>query len=61
MKWEYRTVVMPVRGMLRLRITQRDLDLTLNKMGEEGWELVTSLISPARTTRMVMIFKRHAA
>ncbi len=61
MKWEYRSVVMPVRGMLRLKITQHDLDATLNKMGQEGWELVTSLVPPSRTTRMVLIFKRQSA
>lgn len=61
MKWQYRTVVLRVRGMLRPHITQRELDLALNKMGEEGWELVTTTVPTAGATRMVLIFKRQAS
>ncbi len=60
MKWEYRTVVMRVRGMLRPRITQGELDLALNKLGQEGWELITSLTPTEGATRLVLIFKRQA-
>ena len=60
MKWEYRTEVMPVRGLLRPRITQGELDTALNKLGQEGWELITCLVPSAATTRMVLIFKRQS-
>ena len=43
-KWEYKTVL--VCGMnffaMRKKLDVYKIDKVLNKMGEEGWELVTS-------------------
>ena len=61
--WEYKTVKFPASGgFLSGKVDERSINIRLNELGEQGWELVTT-----STTNMVYgcsrdimcIFKRE--
>ncbi len=58
-RWEYKTIVIDGKGFFR---SEFDLEEELNKLGNDGWELVT-MVSPIAyawggTVRLVATFKR---
>ncbi len=53
-KWEYRTIKVEPKGIMGGILDVEDFDYQLNKLGEQGWELVTSV--PANYVGM-MSFK----
>jgi hypothetical protein len=61
MRWEYRTVKMPAKGVFGGKIDENELDVRLNELGEQGWELVcafdTNQVEGA-TRDILAIFKR---
>lgn len=40
-KWEYKIVNLSAKGITNLVLSKED-EITLNKWGEEGWELVST-------------------
>ncbi|KAA0547584.1 DUF4177 domain-containing protein [Bacillus sp. BGMRC 2118] len=56
-KFEYKTVNFESKGFLKSKITPEE---EMNKLGAEGWELVTSntTILSGKTTEATYIFKR---
>lgn len=39
-KWKYRTLKLDTQGWLERQVSFEFLDTNLNKLGDEGWELV---------------------
>jgi len=44
-KWEYKSMLISGHGIWGARIDCAKIDKILNKLGEEGWELVASKIA----------------
>ena len=40
-QWEYKTIKMQFEGFRKDRLDIEELDYELNKLGQEGWELVS--------------------
>lgn len=63
MNWEYKTVKLAATGFLGGKFDERQLDVYMNQLGAEGWELVTGFDtnkSYGETRDVVVIFKRPA-
>ena len=61
MRWEYKTVKLAARGWMGGRIDIEKLDLTMNDLGAQGWELCVALdtdVVSGGTRDVVGIFKR---
>lgn len=61
MKWEYKTITVSIRGLLEPNVETEVVDRTLNRLGREGWELVSAFdtnIGSGKSCEMVAIFKR---
>ncbi len=62
MNWEYKTVKLQATGvLLGGKVDQAQLDLKINELGAQGWELCTALSAAmfsGPTRDMVLIFKR---
>ena len=43
MKWEYKTATMEPKGWLKSKVDSQKTDALLNKLGSQGWELVSVL------------------
>ena len=41
-KWEYKVIEFDARGAMGGLIDQEKMELKLNELGKDGWELVTS-------------------
>jgi len=61
MKWEYRTLKLPVEGFFNKTIDEVGLEHEMNQFGQDGWELVSVLganIGFGETNEVLAIFKR---
>jgi len=61
-KWEYKVLKFPTHGFSGGKIKEDEINLQINKYGNDGWELVTTLGSNEGmgTTRdVVLFFKRQ--
>ena len=65
MGWEYTTRILDVSGwFVEGAVDPDEVDETLNPLGAEGWELVSSYSTTDRgggSFKLVFIFKRQAA
>ena len=64
MKWEYKTVKFDVAGWWAPNVDPHKLDAELNRLGAEGWELVSAFDtnwSHGASRDVVAIFKRAVA
>ncbi len=62
-QWEYKTVKLQTSGFLGGKVDEQELQSTLNDLGFEGWELVSSFdtsMSQGSSREVVLIFKRNA-
>lgn len=60
-KFEYRTFIYDTEGWMGGKVDNRDFEMELNKLGLDGWELVSSVStnhSYGQTRSIVSIFKR---
>jgi hypothetical protein len=60
-RWEYRTLKMQTTGFLGGILDTNSFDNELNKMGSEGWELVSCFDtsqSQGSSREVVAVFKR---
>ena len=61
MRWEYKTIKLATAGFLGGKFDAEQLDLYMNELGAQGWELVTGFDtnkSYGETRDVVAIFKR---
>ncbi|GGJ07550.1 DUF4177 domain-containing protein [Paenibacillus hunanensis] len=62
-QWEYKTVKLAAGGFLGGKVDDDHLQETLNALGFEGWELVSSFdttMSQGSSREIILIFKRSA-
>jgi hypothetical protein len=60
-KWQYRTLKFKTKGLLGGRIDETEFTKSLNELGEQGWELVTSFATSRQggpTREVVAVLKR---
>ena len=57
MKWEYKTIRLPTKGVLDFGIDEAGADEQLNALGKLGWELV-SVICAGSSRKIVGLLKR---
>jgi hypothetical protein len=61
MNWEYKTIKLAAKGFTGGKFDENQLDLYMNQLGSEGWELVTGFDTNkgyGETRDVVVIFKR---
>ncbi len=61
MRWEYKTIKIPTKGILGGKIKETDLDQALNEQGNKGWELVSVFgtnLGQGQTRDVVAVFKK---
>lgn len=61
-KFEYQSVITEIKGFFGGKVDSVDMIEELNKLGQEGWELVNSLPSngaDSSTRYIVSVFKRE--
>lgn len=61
-KFEYKTITMDAEGIFGGKINNEKLEKELNRLGSEGWELVstvTSSVTYGKTAYIVSVFKRE--
>lgn len=60
-KWEYKTIKVELKGFLGGILKTEDFDYELNKLGEQGWELVSCFSTNAAegySRDTIAVFKR---
>jgi hypothetical protein len=60
MKWEYRGLDVPTRGLLGVNLPQEFVE-ELNRLGQEGWEVAQAVplaVGAGMTERVVFVLKR---
>lgn len=60
-KWEYVSVKVETKGALGGILDIREFDYELNKLGEQGWELVSCISTNAgygKSREVIAVFKR---
>ncbi|MDF2593558.1 MAG: hypothetical protein K0S75_3024 [Clostridia bacterium] len=60
-RWEYQTIKMQTKGFTGGILETQSFDTELNKLGAEGWELVSCFgtnQSYGQTREVVAVFKR---
>ncbi|WMM23826.1 DUF4177 domain-containing protein [Tissierella sp. MB52-C2] len=60
-RWEYRTIKVKLKGLGGGILETEDFDYELNKLGEQGWELVscfTANASNGYSRDAIAVFKR---
>lgn len=60
-KWEYTSIKVNAKGFKGGILELRDFDDELNRLGEEGWELVSCVASNeayGTTREVISVFKR---
>lgn len=63
-KWEYMTIKIETKGFLGGKLDTQELDSQLNRLGEQGWELVSSFSTNkayGESRDVVAILKRRKA
>lgn len=61
MIWEYKTLKLGATGFLGGKFDEKEFDSKMNKLGKDGWELVTAFdtnMSHGQTRDVVAVFKR---
>lgn len=61
-KWEYKTTKIETTGFNGGILAQEDFENDLNRMGSQGWELVSCFDTSqayGRTREVVAVFKRR--
>ncbi|MCC6699266.1 MAG: DUF4177 domain-containing protein [Candidatus Hydrogenedentes bacterium] len=61
MQWEYTTIKVGAGGFYGGRVDAAELNLEMNRMGRQDWELVTAFTSNARlgqSRAVILLFKR---
>ena len=61
MKWEFKTLKHPAKGLLGGKFVAEELDEKMNELGQQGWELVSVFATNRHqgTTRdIVAVFRR---
>lgn len=61
-RWEYRTIKFGLRGFIGGILKTEDFDYELNKLGEQGWELVSCFTANAGngySRDAIAVFKRR--
>ncbi|HUT02631.1 MAG TPA: DUF4177 domain-containing protein [bacterium] len=62
MKWEYKTLKLAATGFSGGKINQAKLERSINVLGSEDWELVTSFVTAqgsGYTKDVFLLFKRE--
>ena len=62
MRFEYKTIKLATSGFLGGKFDASDLDAELNRLGDQGWELVSSFDTNSvhgQTRDIVAILKRR--
>jgi len=60
-KWEYKTLKIKASTFVGPKLDERQLDSELNNLGEQGWELVSTMDTNKHngiTDHIVCVFKR---
>ncbi len=60
-RWEYKTIKQKAKGFLGGKFDESLLDVTMNELGRDGWELAAAFDTNeayGRTREVVVIFKR---
>jgi len=60
-RWEYKTIKFGLKGLTGGKLETEDFDYELNKLGDQGWELVscfTSNASNGYSRDAIAVFKR---
>lgn len=60
-KWEYQSIKLETEGLMGGIVKVKDLDYELNRLGEQGWELVSCFSTNeanGRSREVIAIFKR---
>lgn len=60
-KWEYKTIKVELKGFLGGILKTEDFDYELNRLGEQGWELVSCFSTNAAegySRDAIAVFKR---
>lgn len=60
-KWEYKSIKFETKGFFSTILEIEDFNFKLNKLGNEGWELVSCIPiggSDGQTLEVTAVFKR---
>lgn len=60
-KWEYKTLKYETKGLFGGKVVEGELEEQFNRLGAQGWELVTSFdtsIYQGQSRDIIAIFKR---
>lgn len=60
-KWEYQTLKYTLKGFLANKMDVEEFDNLLNRVGREGWELVSCFdtsMTQGETRHVLAVFKR---
>jgi len=60
-RWEYKTIKFELKGLLGGILKTEEFDYQLNRLGEQGWELVSCFTSNAGngySRYAIAVFKR---
>jgi len=61
-KWEYKTLKFIPEGVWGGVVDTQNVEITLNSLGKDGWELVTNIstaLGQGRTREVIMVLKRE--
>jgi hypothetical protein len=61
-KWEYRSVKFETEGFLGGKLDIKDFDYEINKLGDQGWELVSCFTTnkgQGESREVIAVFKRR--
>jgi hypothetical protein len=61
MKWEYKTIKVPAKGIMGGLVDEAQLDRMMNELGAQDWELSAAFdtdVSGGGTRDVLVIFKR---
>lgn len=63
MRWEYKTIKIDAKGTFAGgKVDENALDQLMNRLGEQGWELVSALdtsMEGGKSRHVLAIFKRQ--
>ena len=60
-EWEYKSLQLDVAGWLAPKVESTEMDLAMNHLGRDGWQLVSVLDlnkGQGMTSSIVLLFKR---
>jgi hypothetical protein len=62
MRWEFKTLKHPTKGLLGGKFDEEELDRKLNELGQQGWDLVSAFTTSqaqGQSRDIVAVFKRE--